>query len=162
MNNNMQVQSPIFNSIEMSEQNNIAGRADENTEEVQSDPIEISNKEQLIQVIKEWVKNDNELRILQHEIRSRNQEKKKITAKLMNIMRNHEIDCFDINDGKILYKKKNIKQSISKSYLLNILSNYYQGDTNKVNELNTFILAQRKITIKESIVRKITGNDTNV
>ena len=80
----------------------------------------------------------------------------------MNIMRNHEIDCFDINDGKILYKKKNIKQSISKSYLLNILSNYYQGDTNKVNELNTFILAQRKITIKESIVRKITGNDTNV
>ena len=56
MNNNMQVQSPIFNSIEMSEQNNIAGRADENTEEVQSDPIEISNKEQLIQVIKEWVK----------------------------------------------------------------------------------------------------------
>lgn len=158
MNNNMQVQSPIFNSIEMSEQNNIAGRADENTEEVQSDPIEISNKEQLIQVIKEWVKNDNELRILQHEIRSRNQEKKKITAKLMNIMRNHEIDCFDINDGKILYKKKNIKQSISKSYLLNILSNYYQGDTNKVNELNTFILAQRKITVKESIVRKITGN----
>ena len=158
MNNNMQVQSPIFNSIEMSEQNNIAGRADENTEEVQSDSIEISNKEQLIQVIKEWVKNDNELRILQHEIRSRNQEKKKITAKLMNIMRNHEIDCFDINDGKILYKKKNIKQSISKSYLLNILSNYYQGDTNKVNELNTFILAQRKITVKESIVRKITGN----
>ena len=76
----------------------------------------------------------------------------------MNIMRNHQIDCFDINDGKILYKKKNIKQSISKSYLLNILSNYYHGDTNKVNELNTFILAQRKITVKESIVRKISGN----
>ena len=134
---------------------------DESAEEMQisCDPIEICNKEQLIQVIKEWVKNDNELRILQHEIRSRNQEKKKITAKLMNIMRNHEIDCFDINDGKILYKKKNIKQSISKSYLLNILSNYYQGDTNKVNELNTYILAQRKITVKESIVRKISGNE---
>jgi len=161
MNNYMQVQSPLLNTIEMSEQNNITGRTDESAEEMQisCDPIEICNKEQLIQVIKEWVKNDNELRILQHEIRSRNQEKKKITAKLMNIMRNHEIDCFDINDGKILYKKKNIKQSISKSYLLNILSNYYQGDTNKVNELNTYILAQRKITVKESIVRKISGNE---
>ena len=162
MNNYMQVQSPLLNTIEMSEQNNITGRTDESAEEMQisCDPIEICNKEQLIQVIKEWVKNDNELRILQHEIRSRNQEKKKITAKLMNIMRNHEIDCFDINDGKILYKKKNIKQSITKSYLLNILSNYYQGDSNKVNELNTFILAQRKITVKESIVRKISTNDT--
>jgi len=131
---------------------------DQNTEDTELEvnkPVEICNKEQLIQVIKEWVKNDNELRVLQREIRSRNQEKKNITSKLMNIMRNHQIDCFDINDGKILYKKKNIKQSITKSYLMNILSDYYQGDTDKVNELNTFILAQRKITIKESIERKI-------
>jgi Family of unknown function (DUF5760) len=134
-------------------QNNVADRQISPTEPT------ATNKEQLIKVIKDWVKNDNEIRVLQNELRVRNQEKKKITGTLMEIMRNHEIDCFDINDGKILYRKKNIKQSITKSYLMNILSNFYQDDIEKANELNTFILSQRKITVKECIVRKITNQD---
>ena len=128
-----------------------------NVEQMPQTESTTTNKEQLIKVIKDWVKNDNEIRVLQNELRIRNQEKKKITGTLMEIMRNHEIDCFDINDGKILYKKKNIKQSISKSYLMNILSNFYQGDVDKANELNTLILSQRKTSVKECIVRKISG-----
>ena len=67
-------------------------------------------KEQLIQVIKEWVKNDNELRTLHREQQKRKLEKKKITQNLIEIMRNNNIDCFDINDGQIMYKKKEVKQ----------------------------------------------------
>ena len=112
-------------------------------------------KEQLVQVIREWVKNDNEIRTLQREQQKRKLEKKKITLNLIEIMRNNQIDCFDINDGQIMYKKKEIKQPITKTHLMNVLSTFYNGDSERVNELNTFIMENRKIVTKETISRKV-------
>ena len=116
------------------------------------------DKDQLVSIIKEWVKTDNEMRTLQQEMHKRKTEKKRVTQLLIDIMRNNQIDCFDINNGQILYKKKNVKQPITKSVLLEVLSTYYQGDSEKVNELNNFILGNRKVVTKETIVRKITEN----
>ena len=116
-------------------------------------------KEQLVQVIREWVKNDNEIRTLQREQQKRKLEKKKITLNLIEIMRNNQIDCFDINDGQIMYKKKEIKQPITKTHLMNVLSTFYNGDSERVNELNTFIMENRKIVTKETISRKVKDAD---
>jgi hypothetical protein len=116
------------------------------------------DKEQLVKVIKEWVKTDNEIRTLQQELQKRKTEKKRVTQNLIDIMRNNEIDCFDINDGQIMYKKTNKRQPITKTVLLEVLSTYFQGDSEKINELNTFIMDSRKVVTKETIVRKITDN----
>jgi hypothetical protein len=112
-------------------------------------------KEDLVRIIKEWVKNDNETRTLQKEVMKRKSDKKNITTRLMEIMKQNQIDCFDINDGHIQYKKKTVKKSITKSLLMNILSNYYEGDPEKANEVNTYIMDNRPVTTSESIVRKI-------
>jgi hypothetical protein len=115
----------------------------------------METKEQLIKTIKEWVKMDNEIRSLTKELNSRKNEKKKISNSLMEIMKKNEIDCFDINDGQICYSKKNIKKPITKKVLMDILSNYYNGDITKANELNNFIIDNREEVVKESIERKI-------
>ena len=112
-------------------------------------------KEDLVRIIKEWVKNDNETRTLQKEVAKRKVDKKNITVRLMEIMKQNQIDCFDINDGHILYKKKTVKKSITKSLLMNILSNYYEGNREKASEVNTYIMENRPVITTESIVRKI-------
>lgn len=112
-------------------------------------------KEDLVKIIKEWVKNDNETRTLQKEVAKRKVDKKNITLRLMEIMKKNQIDCFDINDGHILYKKKTVKKSITKSLLMNILSNYYEGNQEKASEVNTYIMENRPVITTESIVRKI-------
>ena len=33
---------------------------------------------------------------------------------LVNIMKENEIDCFDISDGKLMYTKSKVKQALSK------------------------------------------------
>jgi hypothetical protein len=114
----------------------------------------METKEQLIQAVKNWVKIDNEIRLLKKELNTRNVEKKKISNDLMEIMKKHEIDCFDINNGKIMYMKKNIKKPISAKALLGIISNYYDGDTEKAVDLNNYILSNREEVVKETIVRK--------
>jgi len=119
----------------------------------------MENKEQLIKYIKDWVKTDNEIRTLQNEVNIRKAEKKLLSASLMKIMKENEIDCFDMNDGQITYSKKNIKKPISKKLLLNLLSKYYKGDVTKANELNNYILENREETIKETICRKTDKSD---
>jgi len=114
----------------------------------------MDSKEQLIKIIKEWVKNENEIRTLQSEIKIRKNNKKKISESLIEIMKENEIDCFDIKDGQICYVKKQIKKPITKGLLMNILSKYYKGDIFKANEINNFIMDNREEVTKESITMK--------
>jgi len=115
----------------------------------------MESKEELIKAIREWVKIDNEIRILQKEQIQRKNEKKKISANLMEVMKKNEIDCFDINDGQILYNKRNIKKPVTQKKLVGILSNYFNGDISKATEVNNYILENREEVVKETIVRKI-------
>jgi hypothetical protein len=115
----------------------------------------MDTKEHLIKTIKEWVRLDNDIRKLQKEEKQRKNDKKNISNILMEIMKKNEIDEFDINDGQICYTKKNIKKPITQKILMNVLSDYFKGDTLKAAELNEFIRDNREEIVKESIVRKI-------
>lgn len=114
-----------------------------------------TTKEQLINTIKEWVKLDNEIRTLQKEQAKRKSEKKDISKVLMDVMKQHNVDCFDLNDGQIYYTKKNVKKPITKKMLMDTLSKYFNGDLLKASELNNYIIDNREEEVKESIVRKI-------
>lgn len=113
------------------------------------------NKNQLIKIVKEWVRIDNEIRQLQKEISTRRQDKKKMNDQLMETMKSNDIDCFDLNDGKICYTKKNVKQPINNKVLLDILTKYYNGDLSQASEINNFIKENRTEVTKENITRKI-------
>ena len=110
---------------------------------------------QIINSVKEWVKLDNEMRTLKEELNIRKKKKDNISNGLLQSMKEKEIDSFDLKDGKLEYKTRKTKKPISKKMLLNILSQYYNGDPNKASELNNYILANREENTKETILRKI-------
>ena len=117
--------------------------------------VKYDTKEELIKAIREWVRIDNEIRTLQKEQAMRKTEKKKISNDLINVMKQNEIDCFDINDGQLIYSKKNVKKPITKKNLIGILSQFFKDDIEKATILNEFILDNREEAVKETIVRKI-------
>ena len=78
----------------------------------------MDTKEHLVKTIRDWVRLDNEIKKLQKEQLSRKNDKKKITNSLIEVMKKNEIDCFDINDGQILYSKKNDSDSFFISCLI--------------------------------------------
>lgn len=122
------------------------------------EPVALKTKEQLIDKIKEWVKIDNDIRVLQKELNKRRLDKKKVSTELMEVMRGNGIDAFDINDGQLVYDKRTTKKPITKTALMSILSTYYNGDVVKASELNTYILENREEVVKEKIVRKTKQN----
>jgi hypothetical protein len=120
----------------------------------------METKEQLVKTIREWIKQDNEIRSIQKELSKRKNDKKQMSTLLIDTMKQNEIDCFDIKDGQICYTKRNVKKPITKKVLLSTLSKFYNGDLLKATELNDFIIENREEEVKEVIVRKMKKSET--
>lgn len=101
-------------------------------------------KLELKQHIRNYIKYDREIKRLQNEVKLLKAEQKKVSFSLMDVMRSNEIDCFDINDGQLVYKKNSVKKAIGKQFLVDILNKYFNGDEGKVNELNSYIQENRE------------------
>jgi hypothetical protein len=116
----------------------------------------MTTKEVLVNTIKEWIQNDNEIKELQREIKLRKDRKKTISDKLVNIMKTNEIDCFDINDGKLIYTQNKVKTSLNKKHITACLEKYFKNSENKeiVDDLSNFILDNREVKVTETIRRK--------
>ena len=127
---------------------------EENKEQSTATPIP-STKEELITNIKEWIKIDNDIAKLKSEIKDRTNKKKMLTTNLVTVMKTNSIDCFDINDGALVYKQTKSKKSITGKTLLAALQNYYKEQPNLAEDLTKHVLDSREEVVKEIIKRKI-------
>jgi len=113
------------------------------------------SKQILISTIKEWVLINSKINELQKQLKEFRNNKKQLSDTLIKVMENNEIDRFDINNGKLLYKKNKVKGSINKDYLMKMLDNYFKEypevDT---NDVGNFILENRPIKETSTLVIK--------
>ena len=114
----------------------------------------MDSKDQLVSHIKSWIEIDNEIGKMQKQIKAFRDEKKELTNSLVDVMKSNEIDCFDINDGKLIYSRSKIKKPINKKTLFTSLHTYFKEDQEMAKQLSEFILNSREETVKESIRRK--------
>lgn len=120
----------------------------------------MTNKEILINHIKEWIQNDNEIKELQKQMKIRKDKKKALTDNLIEVMKKNDIDCFDLNEGKLMYSQIKSKTSLSKKYLSTCLEKYFKDSENNemINDLCNFILENRETKVTETIKRKMLKN----
>lgn len=111
------------------------------------------NKERVVETVKEWMQVDNEMKGVQKRLRELREDKKELTNILIDIMRNNEIDEFDVNGGKIMYKKSIVKSSLSKKHLLASLHEYFKDKPEQGIEVTNFILENREEKVTELIKR---------
>tara|TARA_E500000178_G_C16510823_1_gene525769 strand:+ start:27 stop:380 length:354 start_codon:yes stop_codon:yes gene_type:complete len=114
----------------------------------------METKEELMNGVKNWVAIDNEIIKYKSQIRELNKQKKTLTHSLVDVMKRNEIECFDLNDGAIFYKKSVVKKPITAKHLLGVLSNYYDKKE-EAEDLTKYILDNREVKVKENINRKI-------
>jgi hypothetical protein len=115
----------------------------------------LDTKEELIQKIKEWLKLDNDIIRLNKDLKEFKKKQKVLTNTLVNVMKTNQLECVDINGGKILYKKSISKKPINSKMLLNTLKTFFSTNPSTADEVTDYILNNREIVIKETIKRKI-------
>ena len=119
----------------------------------------MTTKDELVNNIKEWIKVDNEMKLLQKEMKQRRELKKELTETLVNTMKTNDIDCFDMSNGKILYTKNKVRAPLSKKHLLESLEKYFsEVPSIDSSEIATFVMENREIKFKDNIRHKIQKN----
>jgi len=115
----------------------------------------VETKEELIHSIKEWIRLDNEITKMNKEVKDLKSKQKTMTQTLVSVMKMNSLDCFDINGGRILYKKSKIKKPINTKMLLATLQNYYVDNPLIAEDVTKFVLNNREDVVKETIRRKL-------
>lgn len=114
----------------------------------------MTSKDELINHIKYWIEIDNQINEFQTQIKTLRDKKKTLSITLMDIMKTNEIDCVNVNDGKLMYTKSKIKKPINKKSLMNALNDFFKNDSDVAKELSEHIMNSREETVKETIKRK--------
>ena len=114
----------------------------------------METKEQLINHIKTWMRVENEIKDLRQAMREKREEKKRLSNELLQVMKENDIDCFDIKNGKLISTKVKVKETITKKMLLRVLSDYIDAPDEAL-KLTDYILESRQIKEKEYIRQKI-------
>lgn len=127
---------------------------DRNTENTTTDEtiMNTDEREILIQTIRQWVQNDRDMSLLKQELAKRREAQKTITGKLVELMRENEME-----EADIMYVQETKKKNISKKSLVPILYRFYKGDTVKAAELTQYIYDNRETVVQEKIKPKLLG-----
>jgi hypothetical protein len=145
--------------MDISQENDIIGEKDDAQKEEQDEKKiktkVCATKDELIFYIKEWIKIDNDIIKLKSQVKEKNSKKKELTETLVNVMKNHNIDCFDINGGSLIYKQKRTTRTISGKFLLSQLEEHYKDHPELAKEITKKVLDNRVKVIKDEITRKI-------
>lgn len=115
----------------------------------------VSVKDELILTIKDWIKIDYDINKMKIEVKDKTHKKKILTETLVNIMKCHSIDCFDIHGGALIYKQRKTRKTISGKFLLEQLQEYYKDQPEVAKELTKKVLDNREEVLKDEITRKI-------
>jgi len=118
--------------------------------------IVMDTGEHLKDSIKEWIGLDNEMKVLQAELKLRRQKKKQLSDSLIDVLKKSGIDGWNTKEGKLEYCVTKTKTSINKEHIRNSLSKFIEDDE-QIEAMTTFIYQSRGVKEKESIKRKPTN-----
>tara|TARA_B100002019_G_C21212492_1_gene570179 strand:- start:894 stop:1244 length:351 start_codon:yes stop_codon:yes gene_type:complete len=114
----------------------------------------MQTKEELVNHIRTWIQVENQIKDLRKQMREKREEKKQLSNELLEVMKENDIDCFDIKNGKLMSSKVKVKETVSKKMLLRVLADYLD-EPEEVAKLTDYILESRQVKEKEYIRQKI-------
>jgi len=114
----------------------------------------VKTKEELIYNIKEWIKLESEIKKISSDLKEKKAKMTEITHNLVDVMKTNSIDCFDINGGALVYKKKTNKKQISGKFLMAQLEEYFREQPDVAKDIHKKVWDNREIAVKEEIKRQ--------
>lgn len=113
----------------------------------------METKEELVNTIRHLLELDGKIMELKKQQKLLEQERKRVSAELICVMKTHELDKIDTKTGAIKYNVTKSKP-LGKRILVKLLEDYYEGDSEKAREVSQFIFDHLQERVTEKIVVK--------
>lgn len=115
----------------------------------------MTDKERLVENVKNWLQIDTEIKKLQSEIKKRRTLKKEMTDSLVQMMKTQDIEIMNTGESQLIRTEKKTKSALSKKHLITSLLQFFKEDKETVAQLSNFIMNSRPEKTIENIRRKV-------
>jgi len=107
---------------------------------------------QLSNIIKEWKETNEQIKVLNEQVREKRKRIKVQEDMILRIMKKHNIGALDLKSsgGRILYKRSTTKGGINEKILFGLLSQHLKSETDAAAAIK-YITEHREAKTKESL-----------
>ena len=108
---------------------------------------------QLSNIIKEWKETNEQVKVLNEQVREKRKRLKVQEEMILRIMKKHNIGALDLkgSGGRILYRRSTSKGGMNEKLLFGLLSQHLKSETAAADAIK-FITEHREAKTKESLL----------
>lgn len=110
-----------------------------------------SNIKELPELIKRWLKTQDEIATLNGEIKQRRTTGKALKDVILRIMETSGYNNLSTSKGMIIHKTRETPEKLSNDYLLRHCKEFFSGDELKAKKLVDYLEQNRATTVKHDL-----------
>lgn len=107
--------------------------------------------QQLPGLIKEWMATESDLKTLSAEVREKRKRSKLVKAMIVSIMKGGKIGKLNISAGAVTTRVKNAKAPLTKKFIAETLTGFFNGDAAKAAACAAYLEENRPLKTTESL-----------
>lgn len=134
----------------MSQSDNDSSEGKDNTEE--NDINQELITEEFVEIVKNWVKIDDEIREKNNQIKELKDEKKEYETFILEFMQSNHENVINISDGKLRVNKSTTKAALKQESIQSSLFDLTR-DPNKALQMTKYILDNRPLAERVNLKR---------
>jgi hypothetical protein len=106
---------------------------------------------QLSNLVKEWMKTENEIRILSAEVSTKRKRIKVVRSMITSIMKGKQLARLNTSAGALTRKVKQAKVSMTKKYISTALVDFFDGNKEMAEKCAKFLDEHRPMRESENL-----------
>ena len=119
-------------------------RLEARQESLQQSETEATTIADIKEMVREWMKMDDEVVLLQQAIKDRRKTRDLLHSKIVRFMKHHDIQQFNLKSGQLVRKESKRREGFSRSLIQRCLGQWFQGNNNKVSQIYDFMENSRE------------------
>ena len=123
-------------------------RLEARQESLQQSETEATTIADIKEMVREWMKMDDEVVLLQQVIKDRRKARDILHGKIIRFMKYHDIQQFNLNSGQLVRKENKRREGFSRHLIKRCLGQWFQGNNNKVSQIYDFMENSRESKTK--------------
>ena len=118
-----------------------------------------ANIAELPSLLKRWMQLQEEINVLNGEIRGRRTQSKALKEVILRIMESNSVAKLNVSKGAIVHKTREVSEKMSNDFMLKHFKEFFSGDEERAKALVEYLESHRSIIMKHDLKLQVPGSD---
>lgn len=118
-----------------------------------------ANISELPSLLKRWMQIQEEINVLNGEIRGRRTQSKALKDVILRIMETNSVAKLNVSKGAVVHKTREVAEKISNDFMLKHFKDFFGGDEERAKALIEYLETRRSVITKHDLSLQVPRGD---